>query len=195
MLDIAFFDAEVTEVASRLLGATLLVDGVGGTIVETEAYERLDPASHSYSGPTRRNRSMFGPPGHAYVYRSYGVHWCLNFVCRPGSAVLIRALAPTAGVEAMAARRGNANLRHLCSGPGKLCQALAVSAELDGAALDQPPFQLQPTPLAVDYVTGPRIGISRGVDAPWRFGVAGSDFLSRPFRSPQSSAPGRSAAG
>ena len=160
----------------------LWVDGVGGVIVETEAYRREDPASHSFPGPTLRNAVMFGPLGHAYVYRSYGVHWCLNIVGgKPGSAVLIRALEPTDGLEAMRARRGVEPLRRLCSGPGKLCQALAVTAAHNGAALDAPPFRLAPAERDWSVVAGPRIGISKAVKAPWRFGAAGSPFLSRPF--------------
>ena len=172
-------------VAERLIGATLLVDGVGGRIVETEAYDRDDPASHSHGGPTARNASMFGPPGHAYVYRSYGMHWCLNFVCREaghGAGVLIRALEPTAGLERMRSRRRVADDRLLCAGPGRLCQALAVDRGLDGLPLDAPPFELRPATAAVTAVRGPRIGISKAVDLPWRFGLAGSPFLSRRFR-------------
>jgi DNA-3-methyladenine glycosylase len=179
-----FFAREVTEVARDLIGVGLFVDGVGGTIVEVEAYDHLDPASHAFNGPTARNAAMFGPPGHAYVYRIYGVHWCLNFVCgvQPGSAVLIRALEPTTGVEVMAERRGTASPKLLCSGPGRLCQALGVTGALTGAALDAPPFALAAAPEAHEVVVGVRIGITKGADTPWRFGRAGSPFLSRPFR-------------
>jgi len=179
----AFFDREASVVAPALLGTTLLVGGVGGRIVETEAYHPDDPASHSFSGPTPRNRAMFEGPARAYVYRSYGVHWCLNFVCAGASAVLIRALEPTDGLELMAERRGTADPRLLCSGPGKLCAALAVTRDLDSQPLDRPPFALTLPRTAAEIAIGPRIGISKAADVPWRFGIAGSPFLSRPFRS------------
>ena len=171
-------------VARDLIGATLLIDGVGGVIVETEAYHHEDPASHSYVGPTARNASMFGAAGHAYVYRSYGVHWCLNFVCGDGdaSAVLVRALQPVEGVEAMQSRRGVSEIRKLCSGPGRLSQALGVTRALDGRPLDQPPFRILGAETPATVVAGPRIGISKAVERPWRFGLAGSPFLSQPFR-------------
>ena len=178
------FSAPSPRVARQLIGTVVLVDGVGGRIVETEAYDREDPASHSFSGPTGRNAVMFGEPGYAYVYLSYGIHWCLNFVCREaghGAGVLIRALEPLAGLEVMQARRGTANLRLLCSGPGKLCQALAVTRGHNGMALSMPPFALQAAAEKVKVVSGPRIGISKAMDVPWRFGLAGSRFLSRPF--------------
>jgi DNA-3-methyladenine glycosylase len=179
------FSAPAEIVARQLIGVTVLVDGVGGRIVETEAYDREDPASHAYSGPTERNASMFGPPAHAYVYRSYGIHWCLNFVCREeghGAGVLIRALEPVAGLDLMRARRDADDEWLLCSGPGKLCQALGVTRALNGMPLSAPPFALLPAQGELPVVAGPRIGISKAVDVPWRFGLAGSRFVSRPFR-------------
>ena len=180
-----FFARSVHEVAPDLIGVTLLVDGVGGPIVEVEAYEQEDPASHGYAGRTARNASMFGPPGHAYVYRSYGIHWCLNFVCAEAGradAVLIRALEPRNGIEEMRARRGVEPLRGLCSGPGKLCQALGITRELDGAALDEPPFALLDREDAPDILTGPRVGITKATELTWRYALAGSPYLSRGLR-------------
>jgi DNA-3-methyladenine glycosylase len=178
----AAFDRDVEQVARALIGATLLVDGVGGTIVETEAYDADDPASHSARGPSPRNAAMFGPAGRAYVYRSYGIHWCFNIVCAPGSAVLIRALEPTHGLDTMIARRGLANPRLLCAGPGRLCQALGIDARLDHAPIDAPPFTLILATSAAPLHAGPRIGITRAMDTPWRFCLAGSRYLSRPAR-------------
>jgi DNA-3-methyladenine glycosylase len=175
----------VHEVAPALVGATLLVDGVGGTIVEVEAYDGEDPASHGYGGPTARNRSMFGPPGHAYVYRSYGIHWCLNLVCEAegsAAAVLVRALEPTHRADVMRERRGRDDLRLLASGPGRLCQALAVTRDHDGLALDEPPFELLAPEEDVAVATGVRVGITRAAELPWRYGLAGSRFLSRALR-------------
>jgi DNA-3-methyladenine glycosylase len=179
-----FFARDVLTVARELIGVTLLVDGVGGPIVETEAYSPQEPASHTYRGRTQRNSVMFGPPGHAYVYFSYGVHWCLNFVASEGpagSAVLIRALQPMEGLDVMAARRGLTDPRRLASGPGRLCQALGLTGDHNGAALDEPPFEILARRGAVEVVAGPRIGISKAVELPWRFGLSGSAFLSRPF--------------
>src|SRR5271154_1449186 len=153
-----FFDRSVHEVAPDLIGATLLVGGVGGRIVEVEAYRHTDPAAHSYGGLTARNAVMFGPPGFVYVYRSYGIHWCLNFVCEPkgsASAVLIRALEPTAGLPVMRRRRGATDDRLLCSGPGRVCEALGITRAHNGVALDAPPFELFARSGAVDVVAGP----------------------------------------
>ena len=180
----SFFNRSVLEVAPDLIGATLLVDGVGGRIVEVEAYHHTEPAAHSYNGPTPRNAVMFGPAGYAYIYRSYGIHWCLNFVCEPAgsaSAVLIRALEPTEGLPLMRRRRGLSDPRLLCSGPGRLCEALRVTAVHNGLALDAPPFALFARPEPVEIVVGVRIGITKAVDKPWRYGEKGSRFLSKPF--------------
>jgi DNA-3-methyladenine glycosylase len=176
----------VHEVAPELVGAELYVDGVGGVIVEVEAYHHEDPASHAHlNRRTARNASMFLPGGHAYVYRSYGVHWCLNIVCGPADeaeAVLIRALEPTRGIDVMRARRGVEDPRLLCSGPGRLCQALGVTREHDGLPLDEPPFELRARARAPEIVRGPRIGITRAADLPWRYALAESRYLSRPLR-------------
>jgi DNA-3-methyladenine glycosylase len=188
------FAAPAHEVAQRLIGMTLLVDGIGGRIVETEAYDQTDPASHTFGGPTPRNAAMFGPPGCAYVYRSYGLHWCVNTVCREaghGAGVLLRALEPTHGIPAMQARRGLQDVRLLCAGPGRLAQALGIDASFNGRPLHLPPFALlapdtvhAQDPPAIDVVAGPRIGISKAVDVPWRFGLRGSRYLSRAFAAP-----------
>lgn len=183
MLTREFFARSVHEVAPELIGVTLLVDGVGGRIVEVEAYDQEDPASHAHRGRTPRNAAMFGPPGHAYVYRSYGVHWCLNLVCAGEGvpeAVLVRALEPTKGLDLQRARRGVVDERALCSGPGKLCQALAITREHDGLALDVPPFELEDRQEVPDVVTGPRVGITRATELKWRYLSAGSRYLSRP---------------
>ena len=181
----SFFARNVLEIAPELIGATLLVDGVGGVIVEVEAYHHTEPAAHSYRGPTTRNMVMFGPPGFVYVYRSYGIHWCVNFVCeKEGSAaaVLIRALQPTHGIPAMRRRRGLHDECLLCSGPGKLCEALGLSIAHNGLPLDAPPIALYRRTTEVDVVAGVRIGITKAADLPWRFGLKGSKFLSKPFR-------------
>lgn len=181
-MDEDFFRRDAVAVAADLLGTRLLIGGVGGLIVETEAYRRDDEASHSYRGPTRSNAAMFGDPARAYVYRSYGLHWCLNFVCEPGSAVLIRALEPTHGLEAMMERRATAHLRRLCAGPGNLCQALGVTGALDAAPLLQAPFFLELPAQAPPSVSGVRIGITKAAERPWRFAVRQSAYLSKPIR-------------
>ncbi len=182
MLRRDFFARSVHEVAPDLIGVTLLVDGVGGRIVEVEAYDQEDPASHAHRGRTPRNAAMFGPAGQAYVYRSDGIHWCLNLVCAEEGvpqAALVRALEPIAGLEEQRRRRGVSDERALCSGPGKLCQALAITREQDGLALDLPPFRLEERGEVPEIVTGPRIGITRATELPWRYGLAGSRYLSR----------------
>ncbi|MEX2102515.1 MAG: DNA-3-methyladenine glycosylase [Gaiellaceae bacterium] len=181
-----FFARSVHDVAPELVGYTLLVDGVGGKIVEVEAYDHEDPASHGYGGLTACNRSMFGPPGHAYVYRSYGIHWCLNMVCGEDGvpeAVLVRALEPTHGLDRMRERRGLDEPRLLCAGPGRLCQALGITGDEDGLRLDEPPFELLPPEAGAEIARGRRVGISRAAELPWRYGEAGSPFLSRGLRS------------
>jgi DNA-3-methyladenine glycosylase len=180
----AFFVRSVHEVAPELIGATLLVNGVGGIIVEVEAYHHTEPAAHSYRGPTPRNLVMFGPAGFAYVYRSYGIHWCVNLVCEKegsASAVLIRALEPTHGIPAMRRRRRLQDERALCSGPGKLTEALGITAAHDGLALDTPPIALHARAKRMEIVTGVRIGITKAMELPWRYGLKGSKFLSKPF--------------
>ncbi|CAO4163292.1 DNA-3-methyladenine glycosylase [Methylorubrum aminovorans] len=191
-MDPAFFDRPAATVAAELIGWRLIANGVGGVIVETEAYDRTDPASHSFAGPTPRNASMFGPPGRAYVYRSYGLHWCLNLVCETGSAVLLRALEPTAGLEAMRARRGLDAPRLLCAGPGRLAQALGIDRSHDGLPLDRTPFAWVAPDGPVPVAATTRIGISRGIEVPWRFLLPGSPYLSRPLPRAR---PGAGAAG
>jgi DNA-3-methyladenine glycosylase len=180
----SFFSRSVHEVAPDLIGAVLLVNGVGGRLVEVEAYHHTDPAAHSYIGPTERNAVMFGPPGYAYVYRSYGIHWCLNLVCEPAgsaSAVLIRAIEPTEGLAMMRRRRGLAEVRLLCSGPGRLCEALGVTHAHNGLALTAPPFAIFAREGDEEVIAGPRIGLTKAVEKPWRYGLKGSRFLSKPF--------------
>jgi DNA-3-methyladenine glycosylase len=183
-LNRSFFARSVHEVAPELIGATMLVDGVGGIIVEVEAYHQSEPAAHSYRGPTPRTMVMFGPPGFAYVYRSYGIHWCINFVCEPegsAAAVLIRALQPTHGVAAMRRRRGLHDERTLCSGPGKLTEALAITNRHNGLALDVPPIAIHARRATPEIASGPRIGITKAVELPWRYGLKDSRFLSKAF--------------
>ena len=180
-----FFARPVLAVARDLIGATLTVDGCGGRIVEVEAYHHTDPAAHSYRGMTARNAVMFGPPGFVYVYRSYGIHWCMNFVCEAegsASAVLLRAVEPTEGLPLMRRRRGVAEARALCSGPGKVCEALGVTVAHNGMAIDRAPFSLRAREGDSAVVRGVRIGITKAADKPWRFGLKDSAYLSRPFR-------------
>jgi len=189
-----FFNRSVHAVAPELIGATVLFNGVGGEIVEVEAYHHTDPAAHSYGGRTPRNAVMFGPPGYAYVYRSYGIHWCLNFVCEPegsASAVLIRALRPVAGLTTMRRRRRTLDERLLCAGPGRVCQALGITGRHSGLPLDAPPFTLTVRQATPEIAVGVRIGITKAVEQPWRYGVAGSRYLSKPFRPAPAAAPAR----
>jgi DNA-3-methyladenine glycosylase len=181
----SFFDRSVHQVAPELIGATLLFRGVGGIIVEVEAYHHTDPAAHSYGGQTPRNAVMFGPPGYFYVYRSYGIHWCINFVCEgvgSASAVLLRAIEPTEGLAVMRRRRRTDDVRALCSGPGRLTEALAITQAQNGAAVDEAPFELRARTGEPEIAVGVRIGISKAAELPWRYGLAGSRFLSKPFR-------------
>ena len=186
-----FFGRSVHKVAPDLIGATMLFEGAGGVIVEVEAYHHTDPAAHSYNGPTPRNRVMFGPPGFAYVYRSYGIHWCANFVCEAegsASAVLIRAIEPTHGLAAMRRHRGIEDVRALCSGPGKLCEALGITGKHSGLPLDRLPFALHARNEKPDIAIGIRIGITKAAELPWRYGLKGSRFLSKPFAEARTSA-------
>lgn len=178
-----FFDRDAVVVAQAMIGMEFRFHNTGGMIVETEAYRPDDAASHSFNGPTLRNRVMFGPPGHLYVYRSYGIHWCANIVCTSGSAVLIRALEPQTGVELMKMRRGTQTLRNLCSGPGKLCQALAITGDVNGMSVFEQPILLRPRKADPDVIAGPRIGISKAMDLLWRFGLKDSPHVSKPFTS------------
>jgi DNA-3-methyladenine glycosylase len=179
-----FFERSVHAVAPELIGTTLLVDGVGGIIIEVEAYHHTDPAAHSYTGKTERNAVMFGPPGYVYVYRSYGIHWCVNLVCEEegsASAILIRALQPTHGLPVMCRRRGVKAEKLLCAGPGRLCEALGISGRHNGMRIDRPPFQLFERPSKPEIVVGPRIGITKAAELPWRYGMKGSKFFSKSF--------------
>lgn len=186
-IGVEFFERSVHDVARDLVGCSLLHEGVGGVIVETESYQQDDPACHAYVGLTPRTATIFGPPARAYVYLSYGIHSCLNFVCHPegdAAAVLIRALEPRWGIEEMRRRRGRDALRDLCSGPGKLTEALAIGLDLDGASLLGPPFELRVRDeqwQGVEVGTGPRIGITRAAELPWRFCAVDSEYLSRPL--------------
>ena len=178
------FAASAPVVAKQLIGTLLLLGGVGGVIVETEAYDESEAASHGFTGPSLRNASLFGPSGRAYVYRSYGIHWCLNFVCREAghaAGVLIRSLEPTTGIPLMMRRRATTDLRLLCSGPGRLGQALGVTDALNGKRLDRPPFKLLGRSTTPFIVRGKRIGISKATDHVWRFGLKDSIFVSRRF--------------
>jgi DNA-3-methyladenine glycosylase len=187
-----FFARPVNDVAEELVGCELRFDGVGGVIVEVEAYERSEPACHAYVGLTPRTATIFGPPGRAYVYLSYGIHSCLNFVCEPegeAGAILIRALEPRRGIYEMRERRGRDELRDLCSGPGKLTQALGIGLDIDGAPLDEPPFEVRAPDAewaGVQVGRGPRIGITRAAELPWRYVARESRFLSRPLAQPAS---------
>src|SRR6202051_1452610 len=175
----AFFARSVHKVAPDLIGVTMLMNGVGGIIVEVEAYHHTEPAAHSFNGPTPRNSVMFGPPGFVYVYRSYGIHWCINFVCEKegsASAVLIRALQPTHGIATMRRRRKLQDERSLCSGPGKLTEALAITHAQNGLPLDMPPIALYVRVEKPEVVTGVRIGITKAAELPWRYGGQGSKF-------------------
>jgi DNA-3-methyladenine glycosylase len=184
-LGVRFFARSVHHVAPELIGATLTVGNTGGRIVEVEAYHHTDPAAHSFGGPTPRNAVMFGPPGRAYVYRSYGLHWCLNFVCEPegsASAVLIRAIEPLSGLAAMRRRRGQTEERLLCAGPGRLCEALGVTGAHNGLPLDRAPFRIYAREEPAAVLAGVRIGITKAADLPWRYGLKESRYLSKPFR-------------
>lgn len=182
---LSFFSRPVTDVAADLIGARLGFAGAVGRIVETEAYHPTDPASHSFRGETPANRSMFLGPGRIYVYRSYGLHWCVNFVSAGNAAVLIRALEPLEGLDLMAARRGLADPRQLCAGPGRLTMALGIDKALDGQLLTESGLTLEPAAIRPPLSIGPRIGISKAVDLPWRFGLTGSRYLSRGFPKPK----------
>lgn len=183
-MDPAFFDRPVAEVARELLGCRMASADAAGRIVEVEVYDQHDPASHSFRGVTPRTAVMFGPPAHLYVYRSYGIHWCANVVCQPageGAAVLVRALEPLEGLDAMRARRGVDAERLLCAGPGRLCQALGIDGTMNGTSVIDGPVTITPGDPVDEVAIGPRIGISVAVEEPRRLGVAGSPYCSRPF--------------
>jgi DNA-3-methyladenine glycosylase len=186
-LGTGFFDRSVHEVAPELIGCELRVGASAGVIVETEAYDVTDPACHAFGGRTPRNEVLFGPPGHAYVYLSYGIHSLLNFVCEPdgdAAAVLIRALEPTDGIELMRERRGREAVTDLCSGPGKLSEALGIGLDLNGARLDRPPFELRAAKggrAVPAVVAGPRIGITKATELPWRHCAEGNRYVSKPW--------------
>ncbi|NTE88019.1 DNA-3-methyladenine glycosylase [Agrobacterium rubi] len=177
----SFYLRDSVAVAKDLIGCEFRVHNTAGIIVETEAYRPDDPASHSFSGPTPRNRAMFGDHGHLYVYRSYGLHWCANIVCTPGSAVLIRAIEPTDGIDLMKLRRNTADIVNLCSGPGKLTQAFGITRDMDGLPVTRDPITVTRQTGTITTIAGSRIGISKGIEQPWRFGLADSRFLSRKF--------------
>ena len=180
----AFFHRSVHEVAPELIGACCCSMASAAVWSSSRPIDQSDPAAHSFRGPTPRNAVMFGPPGYAYVYRSYGIHWCLNFVCEPkgsASAVLIRAIEPTTGLAAMRRRRGTTDERLLCSGPGRLCEALGITHAQNGLSLTPRHLRFSRRPATAEVVTGPRIGITKAVDLPWRYGEKGSRFLSKPF--------------
>jgi DNA-3-methyladenine glycosylase len=187
MPDVAFYARPVVEVARDLIGCTITHGEASGVIVETEAYHHSEPACHAYAGLTPRTQTLFGPPGMAYVYRSYGIHALLNAVCEPegeGTAVLIRALEPLEGIDVMRDRRGMERVEDLCSGPGKLTQALGIELTENGTSLIDGPIRLGPPPAgrpAPEVVEGTRIGITRAVELPWRFCALRSRSVSRPW--------------
>ena len=185
-LETSFFERDVVELAERLIGMQFSFEGSGGFIVETEAYRHDDAASHSFRGKTPRNHAMFGKMGSAYLYRSYGIHWCMNIVGRPGSAVLVRAIEPRVGIDAMCVRRNVSDIKSLCAGPGRLCQALGLDGTLNGRSVTCAPFELRTQDTPIKVIKGKRVGISRAQDRIWRFGLSQSPYLSRPILKPRS---------